>query len=160
MCIFFFSFFLQNVMAAFVFSDSQCKNACNCLHICARVFHQSPTKLCPDLISFACRIVPELWSFARQIAPRFFSTPRFFPTQLRNAELRMIASVWLAANGIIKNERVAAAMKSVNRAQFSRHNPYMDAPQGIGYAVTISAPHMVSAGRRQQTCQVRTGQTR
>ena len=68
---------LPNVMAVLVVSDSRCKNACNCLHICARVFHQSPTKLCPDLVSFACWIVPELWSFARQIVPRFFSTPPF-----------------------------------------------------------------------------------
>lgn len=33
-------------------------------------------------------------------------------------------------------------MKSVDRGLYSRSNPYMDAPQGIGYAVTISAPHM------------------
>ena len=26
--------------------------------------------------------------------------------------------------------------------EFRKVNPYMDAPQGIGYAVTISAPHM------------------
>jgi protein-L-isoaspartate(D-aspartate) O-methyltransferase len=48
----------------------------------------------------------------------------------------------LQANGIIKNPRVAEAMKAVDRGLFSRNNPYMDAPQGIGYAVTISAPHM------------------
>ena len=27
-------------------------------------FHRSPTKLCPDLVSFACSFVPELWAFA------------------------------------------------------------------------------------------------
>jgi len=48
----------------------------------------------------------------------------------------------LQANGIITNERVAEAMKTVDRGLYSRSNPYMDAPQGIGYAVTISAPHM------------------
>ena len=26
----------------------------------------SPTKLCPDLVSFACWIVPEFWAFARK----------------------------------------------------------------------------------------------
>jgi protein-L-isoaspartate(D-aspartate) O-methyltransferase len=48
----------------------------------------------------------------------------------------------LQANGVIENPRVAAAMKAVDRGLFSRNNPYMDAPQSIGYAVTISAPHM------------------
>ena len=27
-------------------------------------FHQLPTKLCPDLVSFACWIVPKFWAFA------------------------------------------------------------------------------------------------
>ena len=35
-------------------------------------------------------------------------------------------------------------MKRVDRGDFSHVNPYMDAPQGIGYGVTISAPHMVN----------------
>jgi len=48
-------------------------------------------------------------------------------------------------NGILKNPRIAAAMKAIDRGLFCRNNPYMDAPQGIGYAVTISAPHMVTA---------------
>ena len=34
-------------------------------------------------------------------------------------------------------------MKSVDRGDFCKHNPYYDSPQGIGYGVTISAPHMV-----------------
>ena len=29
-------------------------------------FHQSPTKLCPDLVSFACWIVTKFWSFTRK----------------------------------------------------------------------------------------------
>ncbi|XP_075723645.1 protein-L-isoaspartate (D-aspartate) O-methyltransferase isoform X6 [Rhipicephalus microplus] len=33
-------------------------------------------------------------------------------------------------------------MSSVDRGNYCPHNPYMDSPQGIGYAVTISAPHM------------------
>lgn len=48
----------------------------------------------------------------------------------------------LQGNGIIKDPRVADAMKSIDRALYCRNNPYMDSPQGIGYAVTISAPHM------------------
>ena len=35
-------------------------------------------------------------------------------------------------------------MKSIDRGNFCKHNAYMDSPQGIGYHVTISAPHMVS----------------
>ncbi|KAJ1734502.1 hypothetical protein LPJ61_001038 [Coemansia biformis] len=43
---------------------------------------------------------------------------------------------------IIAHERVAAAMRAVDRAHFSPHSPYEDAPQYIGYGATISAPHM------------------
>ena len=49
----------------------------------------------------------------------------------------------LPANGIIKHPKVAEVMKAVDRQNFCKNNPYMDSPQGIGYAVTISAPHMV-----------------
>lgn len=41
-------------------------------------------------------------------------------------------------------EAVAAAMKATDRKFYSPSNPYMDAPQGIGFGVTISAPHMVN----------------
>ena len=43
----------------------------------------------------------------------------------------------------VKTERVADAMLAVDRGLFSRHNPYADSPQSIGYGATISAPHMV-----------------
>ena len=36
--------FLQNVIAVFVFSDSQCKNACNMLADLCQCFHQSPKR--------------------------------------------------------------------------------------------------------------------
>ncbi|KAF4518822.1 hypothetical protein B566_EDAN008151 [Ephemera danica] len=55
-----------------------------------------------------------------------------------NAEL--VAN--LKRNGIIKSARVEEAMLKVDRGRYAKHNPYMDAPQGIGYGVTISAPHM------------------
>ncbi|XP_077537226.1 protein-L-isoaspartate (D-aspartate) O-methyltransferase isoform X1 [Haemaphysalis longicornis] len=48
----------------------------------------------------------------------------------------------LKQNGIIRSSRVEQAMSSVDRGNYCPHNPYMDSPQGIGYAVTISAPHM------------------
>ncbi|CAG2117133.1 unnamed protein product [Medioppia subpectinata] len=45
-------------------------------------------------------------------------------------------------NGIIKDNGVERAMTGVDRANYCPNNPYMDSPQGIGFAVTISAPHM------------------
>ena len=50
----------------------------------------------------------------------------------------------LKANGIIDHPRVEAAMMAVDRAKYcnSPYSAYDDAPQGIGYQATISAPHM------------------
>jgi len=48
----------------------------------------------------------------------------------------------LYSNSIIQSQAVKSAMLAVDRGYFSAHNPYMDAPQGINYGVTISAPHM------------------
>ena len=50
---------------------------------------------------------------------------------------------FISENGIIKNTRIAEVMKQVDRANFCKYNAYTDSPQSIGYAVTISAPHMV-----------------
>ncbi|KAJ2803941.1 hypothetical protein H4R20_002692 [Coemansia guatemalensis] len=44
--------------------------------------------------------------------------------------------------GIITSKWVISAMRRVDRAHFSRHNPYEDSPQSIGFGATISAPHM------------------
>ncbi|XP_060531324.1 protein-L-isoaspartate(D-aspartate) O-methyltransferase-like isoform X1 [Cylas formicarius] len=48
----------------------------------------------------------------------------------------------LRANGIIKSDTVENAMLAVDRSHYSKNNPFMDAPQSIGFGVTISAPHM------------------
>ncbi|VVC89962.1 unnamed protein product [Leptidea sinapis] len=48
----------------------------------------------------------------------------------------------LRANGIIKTDAVANAMLAVDRKNYCPYTPYQDAPQSIGYSVTISAPHM------------------
>merc|ERR1712051_522478 len=48
----------------------------------------------------------------------------------------------LRANGVISSDKVEQVMKSIDRGDFCKSNPYNDAPQGIGYGVTISAPHM------------------
>ena len=49
-----------------MFSDSRCKNVCKMLADLCPCFHQSPTKLYPDLISFSCWIVTEFWSFTHE----------------------------------------------------------------------------------------------
>ena len=49
-----------------MFSDSRCKNACKMLADLCPCFHQSPTKLCPDLVSFSCWIVTKFWSYRRK----------------------------------------------------------------------------------------------
>lgn len=48
----------------------------------------------------------------------------------------------LKKNDIVQSIRVERAMTQVDRANYCRHSPYIDAPQSIGFAVTISAPHM------------------
>ena len=48
----------------------------------------------------------------------------------------------LQHDGYLKSQSVYKALMSVDRADFSRHSPYMDSPQPIDYNVTISAPHM------------------
>ncbi|TKR87397.1 hypothetical protein L596_011799 [Steinernema carpocapsae] len=51
----------------------------------------------------------------------------------------------LQRNGVFQGERVHDAMLAVDRADFCPTNPYLDAPQTIGYNATISAPHMHAA---------------
>ena len=48
----------------------------------------------------------------------------------------------LFANNIVKSAEVRDTMFQVDRGNYVKTNPYMDSPQGIGYNITISAPHM------------------
>ena len=48
----------------------------------------------------------------------------------------------LHGNNIIQSEAVKNVMMQVDRGHYSKKNAYMDAPQSIGYNITISAPHM------------------
>lgn len=48
----------------------------------------------------------------------------------------------LKKNGVLTSAVVEKAMRKVDRGNYCTNNPYMDSPQGLGYAVTISAPHM------------------
>ena len=49
----------------------------------------------------------------------------------------------IIGQGILTNEQTVQAMLLVDRKNYAKGVPYQDAPQGIGYGVTISAPHMV-----------------
>lgn len=53
---------------------------------------------------------------------------------------------YLKRSGVIKSLRVENAMLSVDRAEFvsedAKYEAYIDHPLSIGYAATISAPHM------------------
>ncbi|KAI8577534.1 hypothetical protein K450DRAFT_251313 [Umbelopsis ramanniana AG] len=44
--------------------------------------------------------------------------------------------------GIFHSERIAQAMKAIDRKDYTSRYPYEDSPQTIGYGATISAPHM------------------
>ncbi|XP_032665986.1 protein-L-isoaspartate(D-aspartate) O-methyltransferase-like [Odontomachus brunneus] len=49
----------------------------------------------------------------------------------------------LKRSRMIKSDRVFEAMSSVDRGKYTHpSHAYVDSPQGIGYGVTISAPHM------------------
>lgn len=63
----------------------------------------------------------------------------------------------LRANNIIKSDVIERTMLAVDRGKYSKSNPYMDAPQGIGYAVTISAPHMHAYALEQLKDHLREG---
>ena len=55
----------------------------------------------------------------------------------------------LRRNGVLKNERVATAMRAVDRGHYvpsyDRGAAYQDTPLPIGFDQTISAPHMHAA---------------
>ena len=48
----------------------------------------------------------------------------------------------LINTGIIKNLEIGKIMEKIDRKYYCSYTPYYDSPQGIGYGVTISAPHM------------------
>ena len=68
-------FLFTKCHCCFVSSDSRCKNARKIIADLCPCFHRSPTKLCPDLISFTCRIVTEFWSFTSKTWSFVSSTP-------------------------------------------------------------------------------------
>ena len=74
--------YLPNVIAVFVFSDSRCKNACNCLQICAHVFINRPqncvslghlrSKLCPILCRLCTKLCPYFGRSRARLCPIYF----------------------------------------------------------------------------------------
>lgn len=61
---------------------------------------------------------------------------------LRKTRWKLELTLHIIGNGIIKSDQVENAMLAVDRCHYTKNNAYMDAPQSIGYSVTISAPHM------------------
>lgn len=59
---------------------------------------------------------------------------------INNSQLALVKD--LISQKIIKTPEVIAAMKNVDRKNFSLSNSYMDAPQPTYEGQTISAPHM------------------
>lgn len=59
-------------------------------------------------------------------------------------EMYMLYSKIISGSRVIKSDKVFEVMSSVDRGKYTHpSHAYIDAPQGIGYGVTISAPHMV-----------------
>lgn len=48
----------------------------------------------------------------------------------------------LVRSKLVSHPRVVSALKETDRAVYCPYRSYVDAPQSIGYSVTISAPHM------------------
>ena len=49
----------------------------------------------------------------------------------------------LISDGTVKSSSVESVMRAIDRGDFTADNcRYFDSPSGIGYAATISAPHM------------------
>ena len=49
----------------------------------------------------------------------------------------------LVSDGTVKSSSVESVMRAIDRGDFTAGNcGYYDSPSGIGYAATISAPHM------------------
>merc|ERR1712218_566041 len=64
----------------------------------------------------------------------------------------------LRANEVVKSDKVERVMKSVDRGDFCKpQSAYFDSPQGIGYGVTISAPHMHAYALELLTDQLKEG---
>ena len=77
-----FVLFLQNVIAFFVFSDSQCKNACKMLADLCPCFHQSLTrpnfgrscvKVCPILCRLHTKLCPNFGCSRARLCPISFA---------------------------------------------------------------------------------------
>ena len=51
--------------------------------------------------------------------------------------------LFLSDSDTIRSKIVEDVMLQVDCGKYAKLNPYIDGPQGIGYGVTIRAPHMV-----------------
>ncbi|GAB1598315.1 protein-L-isoaspartate(D-aspartate) O-methyltransferase-like isoform X2 [Argonauta hians] len=98
----------------------------------------------PCRILFRRDLTKTLLSCGLKVALAFLVLPKHLSCMAwrsgGNTNAQLIDNLF--QNGIIKTERVRDTMKLVDRGDFCPRYPYADSPQGIGYAVTISAPHM------------------
>lgn len=97
------------------------------------------------ILTFIClTAIPSLKSFnfeGNHSRSYFCPNPKMFMRRISTATNDgLVASLEKA--GVIRNEKTKAAMKLVDRGNFAPNDPYTDAPQYLGYGVTISAPHM------------------
>lgn len=69
---------------------------------------------------------------------------KYFHSLLTLFNGNMLRGKIVSGSRVIKSDRVFDVMSSVDRGKYTPPSQaYIDAPQGIGYGVTISAPHMV-----------------
>ena len=61
----------------------------------------------------------------------------------------LISNLW--RHGLLATPRVREAMAKVDRAHFSRENPYEDSPQRIGYDATISGELLLNLSLISET---------
>ncbi|CAI9724007.1 protein-L-isoaspartateD-aspartate O-methyltransferase-like isoform X1 [Octopus vulgaris] len=98
----------------------------------------------PCHIHFRRDVAKTLLSCGLKVAVAFLVFPKHLSSMAwrssGNTNSHLVENLY--QNGIIKSEKVRDTMKAVDRGDFCQRNPYADSPQSIGYAVTISAPHM------------------
>ncbi|XP_039284259.1 protein-L-isoaspartate(D-aspartate) O-methyltransferase isoform X1 [Nilaparvata lugens] len=102
-----------------------------CVTICQKYHKLVKNKVGLSVFGVGVSII-SIWLIARPSVMAWRSHGRTNAELVRN----------LKVNKMIKSDKVEDVMLKVDRGRYVSHNSYMDAPQGIGYGVTISAPHM------------------
>ncbi|QSS67526.1 L-isoaspartate O-methyltransferase [Histoplasma capsulatum G186AR] len=101
------------------------------------VFHGAAFRQVRHIQQYPLSSQPESFAIANCILKRYTNMAW---QSSGNSNSQLINNLF--KNGLIKHERVKSAMLAVDRGYYSPSSPYEDSPQTIGYAATISAPHM------------------